>query len=70
MIRTYGDSLDPNGNVRARAWCEAVIQRIPNYLDSKDEDQTKSGSLISQENKQFGRRFLMTQFRWLHSDEI
>lgn len=29
VVRAYGDSLDAGGNVLARAWCEAVVQRMP-----------------------------------------
>ena len=43
VIRTYGDALDANGKVEARAWCEAVVQRVPDYLDATDEPQLKTG---------------------------
>ena len=32
-IRAYGETLDPEGRVIARAWCEAIVQRNPEYLD-------------------------------------
>jgi type II secretory pathway pseudopilin PulG len=32
-IRAYGDTLDEEGNILARAWCEAVVQRVPEYSD-------------------------------------
>ena len=70
VIRAYGDSLDPGGKVQARAWCEAVVQRTPNYLDPKDEDREKTSNLTSEANRQFGRSFVITSFRWLHSDEV
>jgi hypothetical protein len=70
VIRTYGDSLDASGKVVARAWCEAVVQRTPEYLDPADEADTKQAFLASESNKEFGRRFSIVQFRWLHSSEI
>jgi len=36
-IRAYGETIDAEGNVIARAWCEAVIQRVPEYLNSSDD---------------------------------
>ncbi|MFM7181400.1 MAG: hypothetical protein ACKO2G_08055 [Verrucomicrobiales bacterium] len=35
VIRTYGDAKDPSGRVTSRAWCEAVVQRIPDYIDAQ-----------------------------------
>jgi hypothetical protein len=32
-IRAYGDTLDDKGNILARVWCEAVVQRVPEYSD-------------------------------------
>lgn len=70
VIRTYGDSLDAQGNVVARAWCEAHVQRIPDYVDSTDDAHLKNSVLISEANKQFGRKFQIIAFRWLNSDEV
>jgi hypothetical protein len=36
-IRAYGEALDTQGNVIAKAWCEAIVQRSPSYLDSTNE---------------------------------
>jgi hypothetical protein len=67
VIRAYGDAVDPSGKVTARAWCEAVVQRVPQPIDPDDsginpEDAGKPGD--------FGRRFLITSFRWLTEEEI
>jgi len=36
-IRTYGEALNPaTGDTAGRAWCEAVVQRLPEYIDQND----------------------------------
>ncbi|MFN6269995.1 MAG: hypothetical protein ACK40T_06340 [Akkermansiaceae bacterium] len=70
VIRTYGDALDKNGKVLARAWCEAVVQRTPDYVDSADENHVRFSQLSSEANKRFGRNFQIYSLRWLNSSEI
>jgi len=70
IIRTYGDSLGKNGEVRARAWCEAVVQRVPEYLDPADEPHVKGSNLNSEANRLFGRKLKTVGFRWLNGKEI
>ncbi|MFK7909809.1 MAG: hypothetical protein AB8F34_04320 [Akkermansiaceae bacterium] len=70
VIRTYGDSIDANGKIQARAWCEAVVQRTPDYLDPADEPQLKQSLLTSESNKKFGRKFTIVKFSWLNASEI
>ena len=35
MVRGYGEKTDPQGKVLAKAWCEAVVQRLPEYVDGR-----------------------------------
>jgi hypothetical protein len=70
VIRTYGDSLDATGNVIARAWCEAVVQRLPEYIDGADEAHVKQADLTSRTNRLFGRKLSVISFKWLSEDEI
>ena len=69
-IRTCGEARDGTGNITARAWCEAVVQRLPEYIDPADEAEKTPDTLGSEANKAFGRRFVITSFRWLDSDEV
>lgn len=69
-IRAYGECLDPStGNPIARAWCEAVVQRMPEYVDGTDP-MTDRASELSAVNAKFGRRFQTVSFKWLSPDEI
>jgi len=69
-IRGYGEARDAQGNVLARATCEATVQRYPEWLDPTDKVETPVSGLQSKANKNFGRRFLITSVRWLNSKEI
>jgi len=68
-IRSYGEALDPDNKVLARAWCEAVVQRLPEFVDPADAPETATGAL-AEVNQAFGRRFVVTGFRWLGKDEV
>jgi len=70
VIRTYGDSLDASGRVVARAWCEAVVQRIPDYVDPQDDNHIRTADLQSESNRKFGRSLNIISFRWLHPNEV
>jgi len=69
-IRTYGEARDAAGKPTARAWAEAVVQRVPEYLDQTDTPEKKPSELSSKANQNFGRRFMVISFRWLDADEI
>jgi hypothetical protein len=66
-VRAYGDARDKDDKVLARAWCEATIQRFPEYVDNTDKPEVAAST---DANKQFGRRFSVVAFRWLHPDEV
>ncbi len=73
-IRAYGEVRDPLKSTTAapiaRAWCEATVQRCPDYVDSTDLPSETLGTLTSTNNKNFGRRFRVVSIRWLTPDEI
>jgi len=68
-IRTYGESLDPAGNVNARVWCEAVVQRTPSFIEPSDPPETRPKD-VNPVNGKFGRRYEIVSFRLLHPSEI
>ncbi|MGB6223382.1 hypothetical protein [Haloferula sp.] len=67
IIRAYGETSNASGEVLARAWCEAVVQRTPIPVKP---DATGLNSADLGEAGDFGRRFIVTGFRWLRPDEV
>jgi len=70
LIRAHGEAVDHRGKLLARAWCEAVVERDRNFVDPEDDVATLPADLKKDVNKTFGRRFLITSFRWLSPREI
>ena len=79
-VRAYGETL-ANGKVVARAWCEAVVQRLPEYQDPSNEPDVPARLLdaggefsdnpaLSPLNGSFGRKFRIESFRWLSPAEV
>jgi len=69
-IRACGEARDSAGNLTARAWCEAVVQRVPDYFDPVDDPHVAAAKLKSFVNRDFGRRLRLVSFRWLANEEI
>jgi Tfp pilus assembly protein PilX len=56
LIRAYGDVRNPvTDEIEGRAWCEAVVQRLPEEMD---------------DYATYGRSFDVVMFHWLTQDEI
>jgi type II secretory pathway pseudopilin PulG len=69
VIRGYGEARDASGkNVLARSWCEAMVQRVPDYIDPSDKAYDAVPK--SKVNLTFGRRFNIISFRYLDSREV
>lgn len=69
VIRGYGEARDASGkNVIARSWCEAVVQRVPDFVDPSDVAHVPNPK--SKANLNFGRRFNIISFRYLNPREI
>ncbi len=66
VVRAYGEAV-VNGQVRAKAWCEAIVQRFPEPIrpDASGVNPQKEGG-----SPDFGRRFKVKSFRWLNPNEI
>jgi type II secretory pathway pseudopilin PulG len=69
-VRAYGSATDKDGNILAEAWCEAVVQRLPEYVSAADAPDVPDTALTSPANRTFGRKFHIVGFRWLNAAEI
>jgi len=72
-IRAYGEM----GDGTAKAWCEAVVQRVPEYVQSSrrkhepadwSPHETPTGTGYDVVNPQ--RRFKVISFRWLNPEDV
>jgi hypothetical protein len=77
VVRAMGTSPLVNG-ATAKAWCEAVYQRLPEYVDASipahesplgdaNLSPTANDYLI---NVVLGRRFRLVSFRWLNPADL
>jgi hypothetical protein len=70
-VRAYGEARNPiTGEVNGRAWCEAVVQRLPEYVGGEPAEARPADLAPASESAKFGRKFIVTQFRWLGAEEI
>ena len=81
VIRAYGEAVNPATNAtEGRAWCEATVQRVPDYMEpprnpgtataTGDAPEVLPANLTSELNRQLGRRFKIVSFRWLTRSDI
>jgi hypothetical protein len=74
-IRTYGESINAAGQVVARAYCEAIVQRFPDYVDPQNlaherENLSTTANELTPINLTYGRKFEIVSFRWLTPEEV
>jgi len=76
-VRAYGEARDSTNSVTARAWCEAVVQRFPEYVDPSNAPELPAfastgavSSSVTEVNRKFGRRYQVVSFRWMQQSEI
>jgi hypothetical protein len=79
-VRAYGNVINPlDGTVQSQAWCEAIVQRYPDYVDPTDPPSANpeegsgepgSGVTASMVNIYFGRKYRIVSFHWLSPNQI
>ncbi|MDR1413749.1 MAG: hypothetical protein LBI56_02315 [Puniceicoccales bacterium] len=70
LVRAFGDHLGSSGDVLGRAYCEAIVQRVPEYVNDNENMPGDGLDNLSNTNKKFGRRYKIILFRWLDEDKI
>ena len=69
-IRGYGEAHDGDGKMIANAWCEAVVQRMPEFVDSEANAPETAIASLTEVNQTFGRRFEIVSIRRIPRPEI
>jgi hypothetical protein len=70
IVRAYGETRSPaTGETGARAWCEAIVQRLPAYVNPGQPPETEPSALDAT-NVAFGRAFRVVSFRWLTPEDL
>jgi hypothetical protein len=75
-IRAYGDVRNPvTDTVTSRAWCEAIVQRVPDLAPSPGDPNAASAAASTvvrgdPSTYTFGRKFKIVSFRWLNTEDI
>lgn len=71
VIRAYGETSNPLGSSGTGAVLEIVVQRTPDFIDSRDRAHTRitsanpSATPLRPINRLLGRRFTVVSARWL-----
>ncbi len=70
-ILVYGSAEDPlTGETLAEAYGEAVVQRVPEFVDSTLNDPWDDLAALQAPNSTLGRKFKIVSFRWLGEGEM
>ncbi len=73
LLRCYGDVRNPvTGEIEARSWCEATVQRVPSLTPPARGAVIAAGDVVEPDPEKypFGRKFIVTGFRWLGPADI
>lgn len=74
-IRAYGEAIDPESGKTQKAWCEVIVQRLPEpggeniSLDPSDPEYWDHTDGLGNPTPT-GRKFQVISFSWLSEDEV
>lgn len=72
-IRAYGNVVNPlTQAVEAEAWCEAIVQRMPDYVIPSNDNQGDApyDNPSNPVNQRLGRQYEIIAFRWLGPEDL
>lgn len=73
LLRCYGDVQNPTtGAIEARAWCEAIVQRVPSLTAPAAGVTGEPDDVLEADPAKYprGRKFIVIRFRWLGPADI
>lgn len=73
LVRAYGDAVNPvTGETQARAWCEAVMQRVPELERGTAGPPASAVEQAQADATRFplGRAVVLASFRWLTEADL
>lgn len=70
-VRAYGNlgSSSTAAGGEKGAYCELIVQRLPEYVDQTNQPEDR-GTELSSVNQSFGRRFRILRFRWMRKSQL
>ncbi len=69
-IRAYGENINAMTGEKTIARCEAIVQRLPEFVEASANVAEADFDDLTTTNRQLGRRFVVVSFRWLENDEL
>lgn len=70
VVRAMGEAVDPAGGTGAEAWCEATLQRVPDWVNPVDPPEARPAEGgLDPANERFGRAYRVVAFQWIEAPE-
>lgn len=70
IIHAHGQTTHPfSSKTKAQASCQALVQRLPEYLDATENSPEDTQDNLSPLNQRFGRRFKILSFKWINTEQ-